>query len=168
MRIKASQMAFGGMMTAVSVVIMSLGSLIPVNTYICPVLCILITKPVEQTCGKRLAWCYYLATALLSLMLAPDREAAAVYCLLGYYPLIRPLFQRIRPGFLGITAKILFFTVAGAASWGMMMLLMGAEAVLAELRGTGVWMFGVTVLLWDVLFVMVDRLLDMNLMKKRK
>ena len=43
---KSRQMALGGLLTAVSVVIMSLGSLIPVNTYICPVLCILITRPV--------------------------------------------------------------------------------------------------------------------------
>ena len=33
------QMALGGMLTAVAVVIMCMGSIIPVNTYICPVLC---------------------------------------------------------------------------------------------------------------------------------
>ena len=37
-------MALGGMLTAVAVVIMSLGSIIPVNTYLCPVLCILMTR----------------------------------------------------------------------------------------------------------------------------
>ena len=89
MKTNASRMAFGGMMTAVAVVIMSLGSLIPVNTYVCPVLCILITRPVMERCGKRLAWCYYMATAVLSMLLAPDREAALVYLFLGYYPLIR-------------------------------------------------------------------------------
>ena len=67
-------MAFGGMMTAVAVVIMSLGSLIPVNTYVCPVMCILITRPVMERCGRRLAWCYYMATAVLSMMLATESE----------------------------------------------------------------------------------------------
>ena len=43
---KARQMAFGGMMTAVSIVIMALGSIIPLNTYTCPVVCIFLTRPV--------------------------------------------------------------------------------------------------------------------------
>jgi len=46
MNTKAGALAFGGMMTAVALVIMNLGSLIPLNTYICPVLCILITPMV--------------------------------------------------------------------------------------------------------------------------
>ena len=71
-------MALGGMLTATAVVIMCLGSLIPVNTYVCPVLCILITRVVLERCGRRIGWCYYIATAVLSLMLAPDRQAARV------------------------------------------------------------------------------------------
>ena len=54
-------MALGGMLTAVSVVIMCLGSVIPINTYVCPVLCILVTRPVLDRCGRRIGWCYYLA-----------------------------------------------------------------------------------------------------------
>ena len=146
-------------MTAVAVVIMSLGSLIPVNTYVCPVLCILIHRPVLESCGRRLSWCYYLAVAILSLLLAPDREAALAYLCLGYYPMIRPGFQRIGPAFLSTAAKLVFFTLAGAASYGLLMLAIGVDAVLAEYEGAA-WLLAVTVILWDVLFVLVDRLLD--------
>ena len=51
-------MALGGMLTAVSVVIMCLGRVIPINTYVCPVLCILVTRPVLDRCGRRIGWCY--------------------------------------------------------------------------------------------------------------
>ena len=91
---QSRQMALGGMLTAVSVVIMCLGSVIPINTYVCPVLCILVTRPVLDRCGRRIGWCYYLATAILSLLLAPDREAALVYAFLGYYPMIRPFLRK--------------------------------------------------------------------------
>ena len=148
-------MALGGMLTAAAVVIMSLGSIVPVNTYICPVLCILITRPVLERCGKRTGWCYYLAAASLSLLLAPDREAALVYAFLGYYPMIRPRFR-------WMWAKLLFFTAAGAASYGALLALMGA----AEAMTDGWLMTAVTVLLWDVLFLLVDRLLGLP-MKKR-
>ena len=157
---RARQMALGGMLTAVAVVIMSLGSIIPVNTYICPVLCILITRPVLQRCGRRLGWCYYLAVAILSLLLAPDREAALVYAFLGYYPMLRPRFQRL--GKLQAAAKLVFFTAAGAASYGVLLFVMGAEEAML-----GGWaLTAVTIALWDVLFLLVDRLLGIPLRKR--
>ena len=153
-------MALGGMMTAVAVVIMCLGSLIPVNTYVCPVLCILITRVVLERCGRRIGWCYYIATAVLSLMLAPDREAALVYAFLGYYPMIRPFFEKL--GVFAWYAKLLLFTLAGGASYGMLLLVMGAGAAMSE----GWVLTVVTVLLWDALFLLTDRLLGVPLKKR--
>jgi hypothetical protein len=153
-------MALGGMLTATAVVIMCLGSLIPVNTYVCPVLCILITRVVLERCGRRIGWCYYIATAILSLMLAPDREAALVYAFLGYYPMIRPFFEKL--GAFAWYAKLLLFTLAGGASYGMLLLVMGAGAAMNE----GWVLTVVTVLLWDALFLLTDRLLGVPLKKR--
>ena len=153
-------MALGGMLTAVAVVIMCLGSIIPVNTYICPVLCILTHKLVLERCGRQIGWCYYLATAALSLLLAPDREAALVYAFLGYYPMIRPVFQKLGP--LKGVAKLAFFTLAGAAGYGVLLWVMGAGAAMAE----GWFLTAVTVCLWDVLFLLVDRLLGLPMRKR--
>ena len=153
-------MALGGMLTATAVVIMSLGSIIPVNTYLCPVLCILITRVVLELCGRKIGWCYYFATAALSLMLAPDREAALVYAFLGYYPMLRPFFEKL--GVFGWYAKLLLFTLAGAASYFVLLLVMGAGAAMNE----GWIITVVTVLLWDGLFLLTDRLLGAP-MKKR-
>ena len=160
MSASSRQMALGGMMTAVAVVIMCLGSLIPVNTYVCPVLCILITRVVLESCGRRIGWCYYIATAVLSLMLAPDREAALVYAFLGYYPMIRPFFEKL--GVFAWYAKLLLFTLAGGASYGMLLVVMGAGAAMNE----GWILTLVTVLLWDALFLLTDRLLGVPLKKR--
>ena len=157
---QSRQMALGGMLTAVSVVIMCLGSVIPINTYVCPVLCILVTRPVLDRCGRRIGWCYYLATAILSLLLAPDREAALVYAFLGYYPMLRPWFQKLGP--IRQIAKLAFFTLAGAASYAVLIFLVGAEAAMEE----GWLLTAVTVILWDALFLMVDRLLGLPLKKQ--
>ena len=147
---KARQVALGWMLTAVAVVIMSMGSLIPVNTYVCPVLCMLINRPVLERCGRRIGWCYYLATAVLSLFLAPDREAALVYVFLGYYPMVRHLFEKL--GVLKQPAKLVFFTL----------LVMGAGAAMTE----GWLLTAVTVLLWDVLFLTLDRMLGAPVRKR--
>lgn len=150
---RSRQMALGGMLTAAAVVIMSLGSIIPVNTYLCPVLCILINRLVLEKCGRRIGWCHYLAVAVLSLLLAPDREAALVYVFLGYYPMIRPFFEKLGP--LAWWAKLLFFTLAGTASYGVLLLAMGAASAMSE----GWVLTAVTVFLWDLLFLLVDHLL---------
>ncbi len=148
-------MALGGMLTAVAVVIMCMGSLIPLSTYMCPVLCILITRIVLEKCGRKIGWCYYLAAAVLSLLLAPDREAALVYAFLGSYPMLRPFFEKL--GALKTAAKLAFFTLAGAAGYGILLLVMGAGAAMDE----GWILTAVTVLLWDMLFLLVDRLLGL-------
>ena len=148
-------MALGGMMAAVGVVIMNLGSLIPLSTYICPVLCILIGQMVLVRCGKRMGWCFYMSVALLALLLAPDREAALVFAFLGYYPMIRHWFQKLGP--LKIAAKLVYFTLSGGASYGLLLLVMGAGAAMEE----GWFLMALTVLMWDLLFLLVDRLLGM-------
>ena len=76
--------ALGGVMAALAVVIMCLGTLIPVATFICPMVCILLAQLVLKTCGARYGWAWYGAVAVLSLLLAPDKEAAAVFAALGY------------------------------------------------------------------------------------
>ena len=153
-------MAFGGMMTAVAIVIMTLGSIIPLNTYTCPVVCIFLTRPVMERCGRTIGWCYYLAVMLLSLMLAPDREAALVYTLLGYYPMVRPWFERLGP--VKKMVKVIFFTAMGAASYWLLLFVMGVEAAMGE----GWLMVAVTVLLWDVLFMRLDWMLGAPVRKR--
>ena len=157
---KARQMALGGMMTAVAIVIMALGSVIPLNTYTCPVVCIFLTRPVLERCGRTVGWCYYLAVMILSLILAPDREAAMVYTVLGYYPMIRPLFEKLGP--VKKVAKVIFFTAMGALSYCLLLLVMGVEAAIGE----GWLLIAVSVLLWDVLFMRLDYMLGAPVRKR--
>ena len=49
----ASVMALGGVLAAVAVVIMSLGGLIPVATYVSPMLCAILLQMVLLFCGVR-------------------------------------------------------------------------------------------------------------------
>ena len=50
------KMAVGGMLAALAVVLMSLGGLIPMATYVCPMLAMLILQLVLQLCGRRIGW----------------------------------------------------------------------------------------------------------------
>ena len=96
MRNSSRKIAFGGMMAALATVIMSLGGLIPVATFVCPMFCMLILAFVTGMCGRRIGWAWYGAVSVLSLLLGPDKEAAAVFVFLGFYPIVKPSLDRMK------------------------------------------------------------------------
>ena len=84
----AAKISLGGMLAALALVIMNLVGLIPVATFVCPMLCMMILTLVVRFCGKRIGWAWYGAVSILSILLAPDKEAAAIFIFLGYYPIL--------------------------------------------------------------------------------
>ena len=108
----SKDIALGGVMAALAVVIMCLGGIIPVATYICPMLCALLLAAVLALTGKRIAWTWYAAVSMLSLLLGPDKEAAAVFVFLGYYPMLKALLERKCRRVLCWVCKLLAFHLA--------------------------------------------------------
>ena len=70
----AARIALGGMLAALAVVIMNLVGMIPVATFVCPMLCMMILTLVLRFCGKRIGWAWYGAVAILCALMAPDKE----------------------------------------------------------------------------------------------
>lgn len=152
----AGSMAVCGVTAALAVVIMCLGGLIPVATYVCPVLCALLLGIVLRICGGRLAWAWYGAVTILSLLLGPDKEAAGVFLALGYYPIVKPKLDGRRFGWLW---KLALFNGASCALYGVMIFLLGLGDVIEEFQELGAAMLTVLLLLGNVTFFMLDKLL---------
>lgn len=156
-RTPAYQTALGGVFAALAVVIMSLGTLIPVATYVCPMLCCLLLQLIFKLCGKRYAWAWFGAVALLSVLLAPDKEAAAVFCAIGYYPILKPWLDRKKGKWLW---KALLFNSSILLLYGVIMKILGMEQVLQEFSEVGAAMTAVLLILGNVTFFLLDRLLE--------
>ena len=152
----ARQIAFGGMFAALALVIMNLGSLIPVATFVCPMLCMLILAFVTKMCGARIGWAWYGAVAILSLMMAPDKEAAAVFTFLGFYPIIKPKLDRKK---LGMVWKLLLFNVLILAMYGLLIHLFGMARIAAEYQELGTAMTVIMLLLGNLIFFLLDKVL---------
>lgn len=157
-------MALGGVLAALAVVIMSMGTLIPVATYVCPMLCALLLKTVLVTCGGRIGWAWYGAVAILSLLLAPDKEAAAVFVCIGYYPIVKPAMDRKKLPWLW---KGLLFNAAILLMYWLLMHLFGMEQITAELEGLGIAMTAVLLVLGNVTFFLLDKLLGTGFRKRQ-
>ena len=155
-RNQAKDMAFCGVMAALAVVIMCMGTLIPLATFVCPVICMLILGFVLKMTDKKMAWAWYASVAILSALLAPDKEAAAVVVFLGYYPIIKRSFERIR---LSFVLKLVYFNAVIFAMYGILIYLFGMDQILAEFAEIGKIMTVVTLLLGNICLIFVDLLL---------
>ena len=155
-RTPSSVIALGGVLAALAVVLMAMGTLIPVATYACPVLCCMLLQVVLFHCGRRIAWAWYGAVSILCVLLAPDKEAAAVFVFIGYYPIIKPRLDKTR---LSKLWKGLLFNAVILTMYMLLIKLFGMEQIAAEYRGMGLAMTVVTLVLGNAVFFMLDRLL---------
>ena len=159
MRWDAKRIALCGMLCALAEVLLMLGSILPAALYCCPILAMAALLPVREELGPRAALTVYAATALLALVLLPNREAAGIYLFWGWYPAAQPRLDRIRPRGLGMAVKLLSCTLALAVLYGLLIFLFQMQTVVSELReATGLLLAG-TGLLLELVFWQTDRLL---------
>ena len=167
-RTDAASIALGGVFAALAVVIMALGGLIPAATFVCPMLCMLILSLVLKQCGHRIGWAWYGAVAILSALLGPDKEAAAVFVFLGYYPILKPKLDTLPLKWLW---KGLIFNAAILSMYWLLMNLFGMTELLEEFGEMGTVMTLATLALGNVTFYLLDLVLSrgtrLRLFKRR-
>ena len=161
-RNSAKNVALGGVMAALAVVIMCMGTLIPVATFVCPMACMVLLTIVKQNTGVRIAWAWYGAVSVLSLLLAPDKEAAAVFVFLGYYPIVKPWFDRRKLPFIW---KLVFFNASILIMYSVLISLLGLQNLAEDFQELGTVMTLVTLLLGNVTLFLFD--LNLTILNKK-
>ena len=142
-------MAYCGMAAALCVALMLLGAVIPIAMFIAPALAGFLIATVCVECGRTMALTAY-----------------AVF-LLGYYPLAKPRFDRIRPAVLRCVCKLLLCNAAVLAMYGLLLVLIPAGSISQELRTTA-WIVTLSTLaMGNVAFLLYDRALHNLLMLYR-
>lgn len=160
----AKEIALGGMLAALALVIMCLGGLIPASTYICPMFCAMILQLVRRICGDRIAWAWYGAVAILSLLIGPDKEAAAVFVFFGFYPIIKPKFDKSRLKWLW---KLLYFNILILLMYSLLIHIFGMAELAEEWQELGFVMTAVMLVLGNVTFLLLDRVLSRNIWRRK-
>lgn len=165
MRSNAYPIALGGMLAAAAVVLMCVGTIVPVATYAAPVLCMLVCQTVLKICGTRIAWAWYGAVAILGLLMAPDKEAAAVFAVLGYYPIVKPNLDSRKGKWIW---KGLLFNGSILMLYWILLKLIGVSQLVEEFSGMGAVMTALLLILGNVTFFLLDRLLTMKFQGKKR
>lgn len=149
-------MALGGLLAALAIAVQCLGGLIPVATYVTPMLSMVALQIVLQICGKSTAWAWYGAVALLGLLMAPDKEASAVFIALGYYPILKPAFDKCP---LAAVCKAIYFNAVILLLYWLMLRVLGLSTVQEDFQEISAAMMAVLLVLGNFTFFTLDKLL---------
>ena len=152
-RNQAAPIALGGIFASLAVVIMCLGGMIPAATFLCPMLCMILLSVVMKKCSNRICWAWYGAVAILSILLSADKEAAAVFVFLGYYPILKPKMDGLPLKWLW---KLILFNIVTLALYWLLMHLFGMVHLIEEFREMGTVMLMITLALGNVCFILMD------------
>ena len=154
-RKRTAQLALAAVLCALAVTVMMLGGLIPAATFCCPMLAGFLTIPILCECGAGMALCAWAAISILSCLLGPDKEAAAIYLFLGWYPVLRPKLEKLRQP-LRFLLKLLIFNCAVFAVYSLLLFVLGLESLRAEFSDMGKIMLLVTLVLSNGIFILFD------------
>lgn len=152
----SSKTAMGGMIAALSLVIMLLTAVIPYLQYALPAMsgALLIVMVIEIS--KSWALCSYVAVSILSFLILPNKEAAMVYfAFFGCYPILKPVLEsKIKNNIICWIAKALFFNAAAIAAYSVIIYVFGIP--LDETEEFGKWAVPILLGLGNVMFVLYD------------
>lgn len=160
MKNKTKNTAVCGLMTALSVVLMMLTTLIPVFMYVIPIVTGIIVLFVADVSNKKWGAGVYFSTAFLSLLLITDKEAALTYALFfGYYPLIKESIEKL-PKALAWILKIVLFNIAAVGIGVISFYVFGISG--DEYDEFGKYTIPILLIMANVAFVLYDFCLTKN------
>ena len=160
MKNKTKNTAVCGLMTALSVVLMMLTTLVPVFMYVLPIVTGILVLFVADVSNKRWGAGVYFSTAFLSLLLITDKEAALTYALFfGYYPLIKDIIEKL-PKALAWILKFILFNLAAVGIGVISFYLFGVSR--EEYDEFGKYTIPILLIMANVAFFLYDFCLTKN------
>lgn len=149
---QSSKCAIGGIVAALSLVLMISIAIVPFLTYALPAIAGALIAFVVTEIDRKWAFGVYAAVSILGIFLVPDKEVAVMYlALFGYYPILKTIIEEKVNKVLGWILKVLVFLSTMVVSYWLMIKLMGLT--IDEMDEYGIW--AVPILLGTGLFAFI-------------
>lgn len=162
------KVSLGGIVAALSLVLMFLTSLIPFGTFAFPTFAGFLLILLVFNLGYSYAVAVYFVTAILSFLLIADKEAALYYtAFLGFYPIVKGLIERITSKVIQYVIKLIIFNSCIIAAFYIGLTVLSVPKDSFTLFGVYLpWMF---LIFGNIFFVIYDlcitRLVTIYLLK---
>lgn len=147
--------AYSGVATALSVVMLFLGSIFWVLGYTMPLVASLVMIILLDSISQKSALLTFISTSIISFILLNDKECVLLYVLFfGYYPLIRDKINDIKPKLLSYLLKFITFNAAMVLTQVLCVYVFGIP--FDDMLGK--WGIVLFVLCLNLVFVVFDKL----------
>lgn len=148
---ESRKIALSGVFGSLAAVLMLMGGILPLATYVAPALAGILIVPVAIEFGIKTGYVLYAAIGLLSLFVVPDKEMSLIFVFfLGFYPLLKA----------SLTAqwavKLAVFNACIVGMYGIILFLFPIGAVVEEFESMGIPFTGLLLLMGNVTFVIYD------------
>lgn len=149
------KVSLGGIVAALSIVLMFLTTLIPFGTYAFPAFAGMLLISVVIELGYGWAFIVYTVVSVLSFVFLTDKEAALYYIVfLGFYPIIKGLIERISLKPVQYVLKFSVFNLCMVLAFYVSIFLLSIPKESFNLFGVYLpWVF---LLLGNIVFIVYD------------
>lgn len=114
---KSKQISICGVLTALSVALLFLGTVVWIMAYFMPLITGLLMIILVQNVNKKSAWLVYTAVSIICLLTMPDKECGLTYTFFfGFYPIIKENIDKIKPKALLWLARLAVFNAGMVSS----------------------------------------------------
>lgn len=154
---ESRKIALSGVFGSLAAVLMLMGGILPLATYVAPALAGILIVPVAIEFGIKTGYVLYAAIGLLSLFVVPDKEMSLIFVFfLGFYPLLKASIERMRSRAARWAVKLAVFNACIVGMYGIILFLFPIGAVVEEFESMGIPFTGLLLLMGNVTFVIYD------------
>lgn len=122
---QSAKTAIGGMVTALSVVIL-MPTALDLFVYALPAMAGMLTMFCVVELNRKWSIGVYIAVSLISLLLVPNKEAAIMYvAFFGYYPIVKSILESKLPKIPEYICKFLIFNLSVICAYAVLIKLLG-------------------------------------------
>lgn len=160
---KTRDIAIGAVAGALALALLYLASVVPSGTLALLAVSALPTAMIVVVSGKKVAACQYAATAVLALLLLPEKNTAIMYAMFfGHYSIVKSLIERLDRLWLEWLLKLLTYLLSAGLIYVLLRFVLNtsfgtAETLIAFVGG------GAAFVVYDIaytglIFFMINRL----------
>ncbi len=149
------KVSLGGVVGALSLVLMLLTSIVPFGTFAFPAFAGMMLISIVIELGYSWAFVVYGVVSSISLLMLTDKEAALFYVVfLGFYPIVKGLIEKIKSRLFQYIIKFVLFNICVIAAFYISINLMGIPKESFNLFGVYLpWVF---LILGNIAFIVYD------------
>lgn len=154
---KSTQVALGGMFSALCVTLMFMTGLIPFATYAIPMLAGSMLIPVVVELGPKAALMVYASVCFVSVFVVADKEAAMMFIVFfGYYPILKQKLERLPGRLLQYVVKLLIFNASIVGGFAFAIYVLGLQELLEGMGDFGKYSVYLLLAAGNVIFFIYD------------